>query len=104
MLAHWKVTDISTESPSDATSRRHVPEPEERFLTALRTEAANAARLNLGQIQRAFSAAFPHLDGSPNRRAKLASLLDSLVALDSVRLPADRVRGWQNLPVPALPL
>jgi hypothetical protein len=81
-----------------------MPEPEERFLTALRTEAANAARLNLGQIQRAFSAAFPHLDGSPNRRAKLASLLDSLVALYSLRLPADRVRGWQNLPVPALPL
>ncbi|HEY5706184.1 MAG TPA: Wadjet anti-phage system protein JetD domain-containing protein [Terrimicrobiaceae bacterium] len=78
--------------------------PEDRFLDSLRVEAAGAARLDLDQIQRAFSTTFPHFDGSPNRRAKLREMLDALAAGQLVRLPADRKRAWQNQPAPALPL
>jgi len=81
-----------------------MPGPEERLLSALRAEAAGAARLGLEGIQRAFSAAFPHLNGAPQRRARLAAMLDTLVAGHFLRLPADRKRGWQNWPAPALPL
>ena len=81
-----------------------MPAPDERFIAALRAEAQGAARLTLDGIQRAFSAAFPHLDGAPNRRARLAAMLDTLLAGNIIRLPADRKRGWQNRPLPALPL
>lgn len=77
---------------------------ESRLLASLRAEAANAARLELDGIQRAFSAAFPHLDGSPNRRMKLLETLQNLAAAGYIRLPADRKRRWQNQPAPALPL
>src|SRR5262249_17599325 len=75
-----------------------------RFLASLRAEAAYAPRLELDGIQRAFSAAFPHLDGSPGRRTKLVQMLESLAAARHVHLPVDRKRGWQNRPAPALPL
>jgi len=81
-----------------------MPDPEKRFLDAMCAEAEGAARLALEGIQRAFSAAFSHLDGSPNRRAKLAGMLDTLVVRNFIRVPADRRRGWQNRPLPALPL
>lgn len=78
--------------------------PEDRLIEALRVEARSAARLDLGDIQRAFSTAFPHLDGSPSRRSKLREMLDALATGLLIRLPADRKRGWQTKPAPALPL
>lgn len=81
-----------------------MPVPEERLLLGLRAEAAGAARIGLESIQRAFSAAFPHLNGTPQRRAKLAGMLETLATGHFLRLPADRKRGWQNRPAPPLPL
>lgn len=88
----------------DGVNSKPMPTHDERFIAALRAEAQCAARLNLDGIQRAFSAALPHLDGAPDRRTKLAAVLDSLRTRNIIRVPADRRRGWQPRPLPALPL
>jgi Uncharacterized protein conserved in bacteria C-term(DUF2220) len=77
--------------------------PEARLFESLQSVANGAARIGLDDIHRALSAAFPQLDGSPSRRAKLREMLDELAGSQVLRLPADRRRGWQNQPAPALP-
>jgi hypothetical protein len=95
---------MSMELSSGAANSARNPNPEDRFLAALHAEAGAAARVDLESIHRAFSIAFPHFDGSSSRRPKLAEMLESLAGEGRVRLPADRKRGWQNRPAPALPL
>ncbi len=77
---------------------------EQQFLEALRLHSGGSLRVKLDSIQSAFGAKFPHLDASPDRRTKLRDILDGLAATGGLRLPADRKQGWQNHPLPALPL
>ena len=95
---------MSMESSLAAPRNPRPMNPEARFLESLRAVAAGAARIDLDTIQSALSVAFPHLDGSPDRRAKLREMLDTLAASRLLRIPADRKRGWQNKPAPPLPL
>ena len=95
---------MSMESSLAAPRNPRPMNPEARFLEYLRAVAAGAARIDLDTIQSALSVAFPHLDGSPDRRAKLREMLDTLAGSQLLRLPVDRKRGWQNKPAPPLPL
>lgn len=79
-------------------------EAEDRFLDSLETVSGGAARVELDGIHQAFHEAFPHLDGSPERRSRIRAMLDALAGRNLIRLPADLRRGWQAPPTPALPL
>ena len=78
-------------------------ESEDRLFESLAAASAGAVRLELETIQRVFSATFPALDGSPDRRFRLREMLDALSARGAITSPADQKRGWQHRPAPALP-
>src|SRR5437667_2759685 len=75
----------------------------ENFLAALKNASGGRAKLKLDVVQAEFLRAFPHFQGSADRRDRLRTLLDELAIAGSVRLPADERSGWERAPVPALP-
>lgn len=75
----------------------------EKLLAALKTASGERARLKLDAVQAEFLKAFPHLQGSADRRERLRVLLDELASAGSVRLPANERNGWERVPTPALP-
>lgn len=75
----------------------------ENFLAALRSASGGRAKLKLDVAQAEFLKAFPHLQGSADRRERLRSLLQELAAAGAVRLPSDERNGWERAPTPALP-
>ena len=75
----------------------------ENFLTALKVASSGRARLKLDAVQTEFLKAFPHFQGSADRRERLRVLLDELATAGSIRLPADERGGWERAPSPSLP-
>lgn len=75
----------------------------ENFLAALKNASGGRAKLKLDVVQAEFLKAFPHFQGSADRRDRLRAVLDELAIAGSVRLPADELSGWERAPVPALP-
>jgi len=75
----------------------------DNFLTSLKAASGGRARLKLDAVQAEFLKAFPHFQGSADRRERLRVLLDALAAAGSVRLPSNERNGWERVPMPALP-
>jgi hypothetical protein len=76
---------------------------EEQFLAELERASDGRVTVALDAVQRAFGVAYPQLDGSAERRAKLRAKLEALRDAGALRLPANQKRDWEPQPAPALP-
>lgn len=76
---------------------------EQHFLAELHRASDERVTLKLDDVQRAFGVAYPQLDGSAERRAKLRAKLEALRDTGALRLPANQKQDWEPQPAPALP-